>query len=78
MKLMNHVARAIAAAVMFLMLPAGVFAAYPDRPIHFIVPYPPGAGTDITARLLAQELTTALNQTVVVDNKPGANTIIGM
>jgi tripartite-type tricarboxylate transporter receptor subunit TctC len=50
---------------------------WPNKPIRFIVPYPPGGGTDIVARLFAQKLGTALGQQVVIDNKPGASTIIG-
>lgn len=52
-------------------------APYPNRPIRFIVPYPPGAGTDFTAREIAQRLTESLGQQVVVDNRPGAGATLG-
>jgi tripartite-type tricarboxylate transporter receptor subunit TctC len=50
---------------------------YPSKPIRFIVPYPAGGGTDIVARLIAQKMTQSMGQPVLVDNKPGASTIIG-
>lgn len=51
--------------------------AYPSKPIRFIVPYPPGGGTDTVARLIAQPLGERLKQQVVVDNRGGASGIIG-
>ena len=52
-------------------------AAYPDRPIHLIVPFPAGGGTDATARLIAAELGPLLGQTIVVENRAGAAGTIG-
>ncbi len=52
-------------------------AAYPSRPIRLIVPYPPGGGTDLVSRLLAQKLAEPLGQQVVIDNRGGANALIG-
>lgn len=64
------------AAVALLAL-AGAAAAlaqtYPTRPIKFIVPYPPGGASDVTARLLGQKLAEAYGQPVVIENRPGAN-----
>lgn len=60
-----------------LLLPLWASAAYPEKPIHFIVPYVPGGGTDITARLIGQVLSEALEVPVVIENRPGANTVIG-
>ena len=51
--------------------------AWPSKPIRVVVPYPPGGFTDVTARLVTQKLQERLGQTVIVDNKPGANGIIG-
>jgi tripartite-type tricarboxylate transporter receptor subunit TctC len=50
---------------------------WPSKPIRLVVPYPPGGGTDVVARLIAEPLTQALNQSVFIDNKGGANGIIG-
>lgn len=50
---------------------------YPEKPIRMIVPFAPGGGTDLTGRAIAQRLTDRLGQTVVVDNRAGANGTIG-
>ena len=63
------------------MLLSGLAAAqstYPNKPLRFIVPYPPGSGTDIVARMLGQKLTEAWGQQVTIDNRPGAGAIIGV
>ena len=51
---------------------------YPSRPLRLVSPFSPGGGNDFVSRTLAAALTKDLGQTVVVDNRPGANTIIGM
>jgi tripartite-type tricarboxylate transporter receptor subunit TctC len=50
---------------------------WPAKPIRWIVPYTPGGITDTVTRLMAQKLSTALGQPIVIENKPGANSIIG-
>ena len=52
-------------------------ANYPNRPIHIIVPFPPGGPTDILSRIVAKEMTASWGQTVVIENRPGADTTIG-
>ena len=53
-------------------------ATWPNKPIRMIVPYTPGGFTDVTARLISQKLAERLGQPVTIDNKPGANSIIGV
>src|SRR6185503_5363818 len=53
-------------------------ADYPARPIRMIAPFTPGSPVDVIARLLAQHLSTHIGQSVVVENRPGAGTTIGM
>ncbi len=50
---------------------------YPDRPISLVVPFPPGGTTDVLARVVGEQVAKRLGGTVLIDNKPGANTIIG-
>lgn len=50
---------------------------WPSGPVRWVVPYPPGGGTDVLARTVAEALRKTLNQTIVVDNRPGASTNIG-
>src|SRR3954453_20493751 len=52
-------------------------AAYPDRVIRIVVPFAPGGGTDVVARTLAQEMARELGASVIIENKPGAGTILG-
>ena len=52
-------------------------ALYPERTIRIVVPFAPGGGTDVVARTLAQEMAKDLGVSVVIENKPGAGTIIG-
>jgi len=58
-------------------LAAEPVASFPSRPIHIVVPFTPGGGTDIIARKLAPAMQQQLGQSVVVDNRPGANARIG-
>jgi tripartite-type tricarboxylate transporter receptor subunit TctC len=65
----------IAAAV----LVSGIcVAAWPEKPIRIIIPWPPGGSTDIVGRILAAELTTRLKQQVIIDNRAGAGSIVGL
>ena len=56
---------------------AAAFAAYPDRVIKIVVPFAPGGGTDVVARTLAQEMAKDLGASIIIENKPGAGTILG-
>lgn len=64
------------AGVLFGALPVNA-QGYPDRPIRMIVPFSPGGGSDISARTMTDELGQALGTTIVVDNRPGAGSVLG-
>ncbi len=66
---------AVAASfALFAALPA---AAFPEKPVRLVVPFAPGGGTDLIARTLGNGMASALGQPVIIENKPGAGTIIG-
>ena len=73
-------ARALA-RVLLIFLATGLtglaWAAYPDRPLRIIVPFPPGGASDVTARMLAEKYSARWNVNAVVDNRSGASGIIG-
>ena len=74
---MHIVFRIFIAALLLTGFAASAAAAYPDRPIRIIVPYPPGGSTDPTARAYGAWFTSKWNVTVVIDNRPGAGSVIG-
>jgi tripartite-type tricarboxylate transporter receptor subunit TctC len=74
----REAAALVAAALLLSSLSAAAqsSAAYPSKPIRFLVGFTPGGTTDILARAIAQKLTESMGQTVIVENRPGANTAI--
>jgi tripartite-type tricarboxylate transporter receptor subunit TctC len=77
---LSRLLRTTACAIVALALaapPAIAQSAYPNRPLKLVVSYPPGALTDLLARAVGERLGAALKQPVIVDNKPGAGTLIG-
>lgn len=69
---------AIAIAALFAAAQTGTAtAAYPERPIRMIVPFAPGGGSDISARTMSEALGEALGTTIVIDNRPGAGSVLG-
>jgi tripartite-type tricarboxylate transporter receptor subunit TctC len=69
--------RGIIAAVALLIAATAHPQSYPSKPIHLIVPFPPGGGNDTVARAIAQQIGPDLGQPVVIDNKPGAGGAVG-
>ena len=65
-----------AGAVALLLWAASTFAQYPSKPIHIVVGFPPGGGNDIIARMVGAKMQDSWGQPVIIDNKPGANSII--
>ncbi len=70
-------AGAAAVALCLHVLAGSCLAAYPDRPIRLVVPAAPGGGIDVQGRVVAQRLGEVVGQTIVIDNRGGANGIIG-
>lgn len=66
------------ALALALAVPPALAADWPSRPIHFVVPFPPGGSTDVAARVVGDYVSHVLGQQVVVENKSGANGNIGM
>jgi tripartite-type tricarboxylate transporter receptor subunit TctC len=64
-------------ALLLLIAAAGPAAAWPTKPITFIVPYPPGGGTDIIARIYQEPLAKALGQPIIIENRGGAGGSLG-
>ena len=68
----------IAAAALLALIASSTFAqSWPTRPVRMIVPYTAGGATDLLARAVGERLGNAIGQSIVIDNRPGANTIIG-
>ena len=68
---------AVAAGSAAAASPFAMAQDWPANPVRWVVPYPPGGGTDVLARTVAESMRKTLNQTIVVDNRPGASTNIG-
>ena len=78
MKLRHLTATLGVLTALIAAMPAAVAQTYPSRPIKLIVPYPPGGGADSVARIVAQSLSERIKATVVIENRPGAATNLGM
>jgi len=75
-RFLRHAASLLAATLGALAMGASAQAAYPDKPVHIVVGFSAGGTTDVIARIMAKELSQALDQSFVVENKPGAGSNI--
>src|SRR3954462_12802636 len=73
---MKFLIRVLMAGALSLLAVAANAQNYPSKPITFVVPFGPGSGSDLIARIIGQRLTAVLGQSVIVENKPGANSAI--
>ena len=73
-----RISSAVAIVASAMTLPAMAQSDYPNKPVRLIVPFAPGGGTDIVARVMAQKAGEILRQSIVVDNRGGAGGVIGM
>jgi tripartite-type tricarboxylate transporter receptor subunit TctC len=75
----NPIRRLFCLAATAALLPLAAFAqgGYPDKPVRFVVPYPPGGGTDVIARIVQGKLQAQLGQTVVIENRGGGGGSLG-
>ena len=74
---MRQIIRIVFAVPALLLADAGIAQVYPNRPIRLVVPFPPGGGLDVIGRVVAAQVELQLGQNIVVDNRGGANGIIG-
>src|SRR5262245_26639669 len=76
---MVKITRALVALGALLLWPVSALPqAYPSKPIRLIVPFPAGGGVDYIGRIVGKGLSERLGQQVLVDNRPGANAIVGL
>lgn len=74
---MGRLMLSIFAALLLGILSTAHSQTFPSRPVRIIAPFPPGAGTDTLARTLSGPLSKALGQNIIVENRPGAGTVVG-
>jgi tripartite-type tricarboxylate transporter receptor subunit TctC len=73
----NRLQRLLLSAALVCAAATAAGQSYPVRPVRIVVPYPPGGGLDVTARIVAPKLSELLRQNVIVDNRPGAGGTLG-
>ena len=74
---MTFVLRMVIAAWLALAISAACAQSYPNRPVRWVVPFPPGGSADIMGRMIGQDLSKALGQQVVIENRAGGSAIVG-
>ena len=75
---MRIVYKALAALALSALATTASAQQYPEKPIRLVIPFPPGGGTDVVARVIAQKLGESTGWTLVADNKPGSGGSVGL